>query len=476
MPVNLNAPLSWETAAGDDLAMLTELQPNIVKAHTREFLTILFLSFADAASGRGFLRALVNAKPALLKSARVHLDEVKAFKASVAANPAKPKPGTPYVGVGLTAAGYDILGVTKRPSDSAFQAGMKAAALGDPDPKTWDKHLRATIHAVVLVGDAHKAPRDKALARVRSLISGSGGVTVLGEDKGHGLHNKLGEGIEHFGYVDGRSQPIFLVEDVQDEKHLKDGTTVWDPAFPLARVIVPDPAAPDPTRQFGSYFVYRKLEQNVRLFKGEEKALATRLRLKGQDDERAGAMLIGRFEDGTPLAIQSADGFHSPVPNDFDYDSDDEGGKCPFFGHIRKMNPRGSGGFEPVDKERLHIMARRGQTYGVRTDDPNDGKLANKPTGGVGLLFMAFNASIGEQFEFVQTNWANNPSFPNTAGGPQPGLDPVIGQGPRPALTCPLSWGAGPGGQQQTASPPQAVTMKGGEYFFMPSLAFLRTL
>ena len=70
-------------------------------------------------------------------------------------------------------------------------------------------------------------------------------------------------------------------------------------------------------------------------------------------------------------------------------------------------------------------MVRRAQTYGVRTDGVHDGQLSTKPTGGVGLLFMAFNASIAEQFEFVQQAWLNNPWFP------------VVGpEDPPPAWTC----------------------------------------
>jgi deferrochelatase/peroxidase EfeB len=83
-------------------------------------------------------------------------------------------------------------------------------------------------------------------------------------------------------------------------------------------------------------------------------------------------MIVGRFRDGTPLTTQRGDGAHSPIMNDFDYDSDDLAGKCPFYGHVRKTNPRGSGGFEPQSNQRLHLMARRGQTYGNHTDNPTD--------------------------------------------------------------------------------------------------------
>ncbi len=474
MAVTLNDAISWENAGDDDGLMLDNLQPNILKGHVREFLTVLFLRFDDAAQARSFLKALAGSATVkgLMKSAKVHLQEVKAFKTLG-------KEGTSYVGVGLTGGGYDKLGIVpaKKPADPSFRQGMKTAQLGDPATNLWDAAYQQQIDAVVLVGDKFVAARNTALAKVKALLATRPKIIVLGEERGVGQHNKHGEGIEHFGYVDGRSQPFFLKEDVREEMLERDGATNWDPKFALSRVIVPDPAAPDPARHFGSYFVFRKLEQNVRKFKGEEDKLATRLALKGADEERAGAMIVGRFEDGTPLTLQAADGDHNPVPNDFDYDSDPEGGKCPFFGHIRKMNPRGSGGFEPVAQERLHIMARRGQTYGTRTDDLNDGRINNKPTKDVGLLFMAFNSNIGEQFEFVQKNWANNPGFPKVPpGAPQPGLDLVIGQGARPGISCPVTWGAPIAAHKSTTAVPQAVTMKGGEYFFMPSLPFLRAL
>lgn len=477
MAVPLDNPISWESASGDTALMLDDLQPNIVKAHTREFMTALFLKFKIQADSRTFLRDLAADAHPIMKSAKTHLVEVKDFKTSG-------KKGTPYVGLGITATGYAALGIPNAvwPADPSFRGGMKNAALQDAAVATWDSHFQTAIDAVVIVGDETPAGRDQARARVNALLAASPGVKVVGCQDGHGLHNKNGDGIEHFGYVDGRSQPLFLTEDIDAERLHSDGATNWDPAFSIGRVIVSDPAAPDPATGFGSYFVFRKLEQNVRMFKKEEINLAKRLHLKGDDAERAGAMLVGRFEDGTPLTSQFADGVHHPVPNDFNYNSDGDGGKCPFFAHIRKVNPRGSGGFEPVPGERMHIMARRGQTYGIRTDSPNDGRIHNKPKKDVGLLFMAFNVNIAQQFEFAQSNWANNPGFPRVpTGAGAPGLDLVIGQSAtaRPDIECPLEWGAvrsDAGKFSTTDATPQAVTMKGGEYFFMPSLSFLRSL
>ncbi|HEY3471633.1 MAG TPA: Dyp-type peroxidase [Amycolatopsis sp.] len=465
MSVDLSTTLSWTTATGDAATMLGELQPNILKAHVRDHLSALFLAFGDAAEARTFLVSLTGK----MKSAKAHLDEVGAFKAEGAA-------GTPYVGAGLTAAGYRVLGVENFPQDEAFLRGMAAAEtrrkLNDPPHSTFDPGYRGEIHAVVLVGDA----TDKAMTARRNEILGllPDSVTVLAEETGLGRVNARGEGIEHFGYVDGRSQPLFLTEDVDAEKNNTDGINVWNPAAPLSQVLVPDTTAPDPGVHFGSYFVFRKLEQNVRRFKQAEADLADTLGLTGDDRERAGAMLIGRFEDGTPLTTQREDGAESPVSNNFTYDSDRAALKCPFQAHIRKTNPRGSGGAEEPADERLHLMARRGVTYGERPDDPNaDVPPAARPSGGVGLLFMAFNSVLGNQFEFTQAIWADNPGFP-IVEGVTPGLDPVIGQGTRGPSDYTVDWG---GSAQRTADPvPQSVTLRGGDYFFMPSLAFLRSL
>jgi Dyp-type peroxidase family len=465
MSVDLSTTLSWTTATGDAEVMLGELQPNILKAHVRDHLSALLLTFGDAAEARAFLVSVTGK----MKSAKAHLDEVGAFKAGEAA-------GTPYVGVGLTAAGYRALGVENFPQDEAFLRGMAAPAtrqkLNDPPRSTFDPGYHGEIHAVVLVGDA----TDKAMTARRNEILGllPDSVTVLAEETGLGRVNARGEGIEHFGYVDGRSQPLFLTEDVDAEKNNTDGINVWNPAAPLSQVLVPDTAAPDPAVHFGSYFVFRKLEQNVRRFKQAESDLAGTLGLTGDDRERAGAMIIGRFEDGTPLTTQREDGAESPVSNNFTYDSDRAALKCPFQAHIRKTNPRGSGGAEEPAGERRHLMARRGVTYGERPDDPNaDVPPAARPSGGVGLLFMAFNSVLGNQFEFTQAVWADNPGFP-IVDGVTPGLDPVIGQGERGTSDYTVEWG---GSAQRTADPvPQSVTLRGGEYFFMPSLAFLRAL
>ncbi|TMR07843.1 Dyp-type peroxidase [Nonomuraea turkmeniaca] len=456
MPVDLNneRPLAWDSATlnADTKAMLDNLQPNILRAHVREHLSVLFVRFNNVAEGRAFLRHIATTR---MKSARKHLEEVREFAA-------RGRPGTPYVGIGISKAGYIDLGHSldevRKFGDKVFRDGMKRriAEVNDPAVDQWDWVYQREIHAVILIGDAE--PESVAALREEIVAELPESARLLGEETGQGMRNPAGDGIEHFGYVDGRSQPLFLKDEVEREPRKR-----WDPAFPLANVLVPDPLAPNPVRHHGSYFVFRKLEQNVRAFKEIERDLADDLGLTGADRDRAGAMLVGRFKDGTPLTSKAKAG-GGPVANDFTYDADD-GSKCPFSGHVRKTNPRSFG--------REVIMARRGQTYGERVDDPSDDSPPeDRPSGDVGLLFMAFNSSLISQFEFTQQTWANNPDFEN----PATGHDPVIGQGDRDIkVALPKVWGK-PEVSLPQAQVAQTVTMKGGEYFFAPSLAYLRNL
>ncbi|GAA4091502.1 Dyp-type peroxidase [Nonomuraea soli] len=464
MPVNLSnpRPLAWDSASldADTRAMLDNLQPNILRAHVREHLAVLILRFNDAAEGRRYLREIALTH---VKSARKHLEEVREFGRTG-------RNGTPYVGIGLSRAGYRDLGHSvadiRKFGDAAFKDGMKRriAEVSDPPVEQWERAYQREIHAIILIGDADPEPVERLRQRfVRDLPESA---RVLGEESGTGMRNPAGDGIEHFGYVDGRSQPLFLADEVEREPR-----TNWDPFFPLGNVLVADPLAPNPSRHFGSYFVFRKLEQNVRAFRQIEEDLADDLGLRGEERARAGALLVGRFRDGTPITGKEKAG-GGPVANDFTYDGDDNGDRCPFSGHIRKTNPRSFG--------REVVMARRGQTYGERTDVPwDDAEPHTRPSAGVGLLFMAFNARVADtadgrfgQFEFMQRSWANEPNFQVEGTG----HDPVIGQGEREIkVVFPKTWNR-PDRTPAMRQVTQTVTMMGGEYFFMPSLAYLRGL
>jgi len=157
MPVTLDRSISRRTASTDDRRMLENLQPNIVKAHVRDKIIILFLRFTDTAGAKSFVADLAGQ----MKSALQHLDEVQAFKQTRV-------PGTPYLGFGLTAAGYAALGITAVPSDIAFGRRMSGNAdLNDPGLGDQEAPFNETggLHAVILIGDGRDGIADAGRAR-----------------------------------------------------------------------------------------------------------------------------------------------------------------------------------------------------------------------------------------------------------------------------------------------------------------------
>ena len=350
---------------------------------------------------------------------------------------------------------------------------------------------------MVLLADDDTERGTAAAADIETVLLAAD-CTVVVRQAGTALRSEAGNGLEHFGYVDGRSQPLMLLEDIEAESR-DEGIAHWDPTAKLSRALVADPLANDPEGlSFGSFFIFRKLEQNVLGFKTKEQDLANTLKLVGAERrELAGALLVGRFEDGTPVTLSDEARNMKRPRNDFNYDADGVAARCPFHAHIRKTNPRGSSGATAQEKEleQACIMARRGITYEDTPRKVHPEALPEAetkaeflvkvapllPTGGLGLLFMAYNAELDNQFVLTQKGWANERQFPKVPSDSPfcpPGLDGIIGQ---PADGTDTHFYAAEW-DQPTGAPIQSqgfngfVTMRGGEYFFAPSLKFLRGL
>ena len=193
-------------------------------------------------------------------------------------------------------------------------------------------------------------------------------------------------------------------------------------------------------------------EQNVKAFWD---ALGTLSKQSGMAVEDLGAMAVGRFRDGTP-AVPTTTIDPTADANDFHYSQDPDGAKCPFHAHIRKTNPRGD--IPNTALERARRVVRRGITYGDRPD------LSVRPETGVGLLFMCFQSNL-DQFVIQQEGSDGNDFFPGNVG-----VDAVIGQN---SAAIPQTW---PSTGTVKFTMANLVKMKGGEYFFAPSMAFLKSL
>ena len=176
----------------------------------------------------------------------------------------------------------------------------------------------------------------------------------------------------------------------------------------------------------GSFQVVLRLRQDVDGWQAQMRELSASS--GGTID--AAATAIGRTTDGEPLAALGKGG----DLNDFDFTDDQLGEQTPRFAHIRKMNPR-NGTFD----DRIHRLLRRGIPFAtplqVETPPPPGVEnVAESARDRVehGLVFNAFMASIENQFEFLQRNWASNPDSlpPVAADGP----DPLVGASDAPCV------------------------------------------
>jgi len=160
-------------------------------------------------------------------------------------------------------------------------------------------------------------------------------------------------------------------------------------------------------------------------------------------------LALGRRRDGKNLIDQTGS-------NAFDYSKDHGGGKCPFFSHVRRSNPRAE------DTPRI---LRRGMTYGPKYEGQDD----HVPRG---VMFMAFASSLAEQYEVVQ-RWVNGG---NSTGVFSAQPDLIAGTFPKDSgrkLQCPVA-----GGGVTTLDVPAkpAAVLEWGLYAFVPSRSALQLL
>ncbi|MDQ2759731.1 MAG: Dyp-type peroxidase [Actinomycetota bacterium] len=358
-----------------------------------------------------------------------------------------------------------------------FRQGMAARSdvLGDSGASAatgWEGGLgTADIHVLAMISAAHGDALDAHDKRLRAAIEYNGGLSVVYDDRGGALPG----GREHFGYADGFAQPS--IEGSGAPAAPGGGAPVtggqWRPIRAGEFILGYEdeegvlPAAPPPAElsSNGSYLVYRKLRQDVAAFR---KRLTESAKLYPGSEELLAAKLVGRWRDGTPLDLSPDAPDPAIVKNDqrnnaFGYGSDAGGLRCPVGAHVRRANPRDGLPFEGRLVNR-HRLVRRGSPYGppLAPGPADDGKDR-------GVIFMCLQSSIARQFEFVQSQWLG---AGNTFGlgedqdvllGPQDGTQPkkMTVPGSPPFFVGPLA---------------RVVTVRGGEYFFVPGINGLRFL
>jgi len=208
-------------------------------------------------------------------------------------------------------------------------------------------------------------------------------------------------GMEHFGYLDGVSQPT--VEALADGKGLPARDRVALGELVLGYGDDRDGAAAEHRPDFlrnGSFQVVRKLSQDVGRFCAV---------IDENDDwselaERMMGRPLARSMTGRPLAKQDplVDAAEKDRPQllHYDFGEGGRGDEAPPESHVRRSNPRSF----PADNDArvrfrsappLPRIARRGMSYGSEFSK----RTADEERG---LLFSCFNASLADQFEVVQ--------------------------------------------------------------------------
>jgi deferrochelatase/peroxidase EfeB len=276
----------------------------------------------------------------------------------------------------------------------------------------------------------------------------------------------------------------------------------------------------------GSYLVFRQLDQNVLHFWQWVASEAARV---GVTMEEFAESMVGRRLDGTPLAdltlgrsIPGVDADDKDI-NGFLYDTDPDGLSCPLGAHVRRANPRtgdAPGGQQgPLDNllgmlgltvrhdraptsstlpwprnttvwpfarseddavasARFHRIVRRGREYGRKVDRNRAIDPATEDPK-AGIHFICLNANIARQFEFIQSAWIASAKFAALTGE----QDPLLGnREPFPATPFadppqPTDGFTRPGAPpdcRHSSGLPQFITVRGGAYFFLPSLTALR--
>lgn len=406
-----------------------------------------------------------------------------------------------FTGVGLRALGLgeDTIGTFSPYLQAGMATADSARVLGDTgpsDPKLWEfggtnEEAPCSIDRMHVMIGFFTCDEDQLEAlHAEQAALWDGALRELHVEYGH----RLPKSKEHFNFHDGIDEPAIIgsgdipergQESVQPGEFILSHMNGYGQASrsPTTRAsndpkgLLPISAMYPDRRDLGrngTYLVYRKLEQDVPKFWNFWRSHAE------NKDEAVwlAAKAVGRWRSGAPLTL-SPD-FDDPtyaqdgINNDFLYlEHDPHGLKCPVLSHIRRANPRDGIPLRPdlsLKEVSRHRIIRRGFSYGPFLDYEAynvDGEL-RPDNERRGLHFICFNADIERQFVFLQQTWVNNAGFQGGINQKDPLTGDCDGTN---VMSIPREPAA-----RTVNGLPRFVEMRGGGYFFFPSIPALRYL
>jgi Dyp-type peroxidase family len=450
---SVNESVDQNLSAPAPTLELDEIQATVLRQRPAPYFgTHAFLHVDDAQAGRAFLRRLIP-----------YVDSAAGWSTATKA----------WLAVAITYTGLEALGLPQASLQSfpeEFRVGMarRARQLGDDgvnDPKNWDKPFGdGQIHIGLSAFSDTEEKWRRAVGIAREQREGISGINVLfTQDFGQqpGDRNSL-------GYKDGIDQPA--IEGSGAEPLPGQGRPIKAGEFILGypgEVGAPLPMPqPDILGRNGTYVGLRKYQSRVGAFNRFLRANGS----TEQERELVAAKLVGRWRSGAPLTLapdadNPALGADLQRNNDFDYANDPHGRQVPLGAHIRRMNPRDTKLTRLTDVN-IHRLIRRGTTFGPPYD-PNELSQQDDEVPR-GAIFLFISAKAMATIEFLQQEWINDGDFIGANGE----RDPIIGRQKEGAtFTIPKE----PVRRRLHGIETFSV-LRGGEYFFMPSISALSWL
>lgn len=319
--------------------------------------------------------------------------------------------------------------------------------------------------------------------------------------------NKLPNSKEHFGFRDGISQPTikglhktkekfnalapgeFILGHKNEYDETPDCPTI-DTELDNHLQLKPGKSGKSLLGYNGSYLVFRQLQQDVHSFWQYVDEQSKDEYNKSHPQQRLlfASKMVGRWPNGKIIkqgaTAQPSTGISNGPENNFTFEKDKKGFGCPIGSHIRRSNPRATLDGQKDAKDALttanrHRILRRGRPYGKPLASSMQAEdILDKGNDELerGLLFLCLNSDIARQFEFVQQTWLNNSKFRSLYTE----VDPISGVKPDAELSSGNHFTIqGKPFRHRLRQVPPFITVKGGAYFFLPSvraLKFLSTL
>jgi Dyp-type peroxidase family len=376
-----------------------------------------------------------------------------------------------WLGIAFTFEGLKALGAPQASLDSfpiEFRQGMAARAailhdFGANAPGNWEYPFgTADMHVALAIYAEDEQSLQRVLELAHKTHHDLPHISVVYRMP----FGELPEGRNAFGFKDGLHNPHVEGSSpagaAGNEAPIKAGEFVM--GYPDEQGETAQTPIPEELRHNGTFVAFRKFQMDVAAFRQYLRAQAS----SPEEEELLAAKMVGRWRSGAPLVLapdhdDPALGADANRNNDFGYADDMKGLKCPFSAHIRRVNPRDALKNDIVAVN-LHHFLRRGTNYG----SPLPEGVLEDDGAERGGVFLLIGAHQQRQFEFVQSQWVTDGNF-ISHGTEQ---DPIIGNGEGDGVfTVPKR-----PVRRRLQGLPAFVTVRGGEYCFMPGLRALRWL